>query len=86
MPLGIYGLTSVACTCGNEGWRRHYTWLRGAPQSSSWPKPSPGRAQKIPLSWITPAQRASRSWKNGACLDVYVRSGTTTRATLALGQ
>ena len=87
MPSGICGSMSAADTYGNACWRRPYTWRHAAPRSSSWPRPNPRRALRIP-----PFQDYTRHvvlpahGKTGVGLDVYVRARTTTRATLLWGK
>ena len=74
---------SGAVTYGSASWRKPYTWQRAAPPSSSWLRPSPGQALRTPPSQVydrhvvLPAQG-----KTGAGLEVYVRAGTTARASL----
>ena len=54
MPSGVCGSPSVADTYRNACWRRPCTWRGAAPQSSSWPRPNPRQALRIPLYQTTP--------------------------------
>ena len=86
MPSGTCGSMSAAGTCGNACWRKPYKWRHAAPPSSSWPRRSPRQARGPPFPGRHPARRLPAHGKTGAGLQVYVRAGTTTWASLISGK
>ena len=82
---------SAAGTYGSRCWRRPCIWQRAAPRSSS-SSSSLAEAQSRagledpPFLDYTRHIVLPADGKTGAGLDVYVHSGTTTRATLLWGK
>ena len=86
MPSGICGSMSVADPCGNACWCRPYKWRHAAPLLILAEAQSKASLADPPFQDYTRHVVLPAHGKTGSGLGVYIRAGTTTRASLLWGK